>query len=123
MRILIIDSDAVNLKLIRTVLVSGGHDVLTADSVAAALETAVHAIPELIVMDVQPADMDDSSPTRYLKSDPRLQSVPVIAGTAMAMKNDRERILQAGFDHYVSKPIRYRELLDLVEQIKQKRRL
>jgi len=119
-RILVIDRDAVNLKLIRTVLISGGHEVMIADSVDTALETAVYAIPDLVVMDVQPADFGDSSPIRHLKKDPGFKPVPVAAVTAMAMKNDRERILQAGFDYYLAKPIRYRELLELVTQIYRK---
>lgn len=123
MRILVIDGDAVNLKLIRTVLESGAHEVMIADSVATALQTAFHTDPEFIVMDVQPGDMGDSPPIGHLKSDPRFQSVPVAAVTALAMKNDRERILRAGFDYYVSKPIRYRELLNLVTQISTKKQL
>ncbi|MBN1196542.1 MAG: response regulator [Candidatus Aminicenantes bacterium] len=122
MRILIIDGDPVNLKLIRTVFESGGHEVIAADSVPTALQTVFHAIPEFIVMDVQPGDMGDSPPVGHLKNDPRFQSVPVAAVTALAMKNDRERILQAGFDYYLAKPIRYRELLDLVEQINTEKR-
>lgn len=121
MRILVIESDAASLKLIRTILISGDHEVVCADSVINGLTMAADSPPELIVMDVQLAEMDDFSAIRYLKTEPRLRSVPVIAATAMALKNDRERILEAGYDHYIAKPIRYREVLELVAMIAENR--
>jgi len=117
MRILVIDEDALNLKLTRTVLAAGGHEVLSAASATEGFKSLEKELPELIVMDVHLSDMGGFSAIQRLKSNARLRSIPVIALTAMAMKGDRERILQAGFDFYVAKPIRYRELLDLLAGI------
>src|SRR5205807_9611902 len=61
--------------------------------------------PDLIVCDVQLPDMDGYEVARWLKSDPGLRTVPLVAVTALAMVGDRDRILAAGFDGYLAKPI------------------
>lgn len=115
MRVLVIEDDALNLKLTRTVLESGGHEVLFAATIAEGFAAIKRFFPDVIIMDVHLPDMDGFSAIRVLKEDADLRNIPVIALTALAMKGDRERILRAGFDYYVSKPIRYREVLELVE--------
>jgi len=115
MRVLVIEDDALNLKLTRTVLESGGHEVTFATTVADGLAEIRRLPPDVVIMDVHLPDMEGFSAIRDLKEDAGLGKIPVIAVTALAMKGDRERILRAGFDYYVSKPIRYREVLELIE--------
>jgi len=69
------------------------------------------------LMDIQLPDMDGMAATRILKADPQTRDIPVIALTASAMKGDRERIMEAGFDGYIEKPIRYKEFLSEVAAI------
>jgi len=114
MKVLVIDDDLLNLKLTLTVLESGGHEVMSAATVDEGFAEAKRFPPDVIIMDVHLPDVEGFTAIRHLKETAGFGNIPVIAVTALAMKGDRERILQAGFDYYLSKPIRYRELLDLV---------
>ena len=92
-----------------------GHVVLQAVRADLGLEIAARELPDLILMDIQLPDMDGMSATRILKADPKTRDIPVIALTASAMKGDRERILEAGCDGYIEKPIRYKAFLEQVD--------
>jgi two-component system cell cycle response regulator DivK len=99
------------------VLEHAGHTVLQAVRADAGLEIAAREPLDLILMDIQLPDMDGMSATRILKADPKTKDIPVIALTASAMKGDRERILEAGCDGYIEKPIRYKAFIKEIEAI------
>jgi two-component system, cell cycle response regulator DivK len=113
-KILVIDDDAGNLKLAVTVLTKAGHEVLSADGGEAGVVLALTCAPDLVLMDVQMPGLDGIAALKRLRADARTASIKVIALTALAMKGDRERLLQEGFDGYLEKPIRYKEFLSSV---------
>jgi two-component system cell cycle response regulator DivK len=104
-RVLIVDDNAMNLKLARVLLVGEGFEVRTSCSAEEALQVLQAFAPQLILMDIQLPGIDGLELTRQLKSDPRYSSIAIIALTAYAMKGDKEKALAAGCDGYITKPI------------------
>jgi two-component system cell cycle response regulator len=104
-RILIIEDNLANLELMTYLLSAYGHSVVTATDGWQGLEAARRVHPDLIVCDVQLPEMDGYEVARRLKSDPELRPTPLVAVTALAMVGDRDRVLAAGFDGYLTKPI------------------
>jgi CheY-like chemotaxis protein len=113
-RVLIVEDHELNLKLLQHVLEYEGHEVLVADSLAAAERAFERDRPALIVLDVELPDGDGLDLARRVKAMPPEESCAILACTADAMKGDRERALAAGCDAYVSKPIDTREFAALV---------
>ena len=109
-RILVVEDNAKNLKLVRDVLQFSGYEVTEARSGEEGVELARNRTPDLILMDLQLPGIDGVEALRLLREDPATRSVPVVAVTAFAMKNDRDRALLAGFNGYVEKPISVRAL-------------
>lgn len=112
--ILIVDDNATNLKLVRFLVKSHGHDVVTASDADTALAAITARRPTVILMDLQLPGIDGLELTRQLKRDPATRSIPIIAVTAYAMKGDQEKALAAGCDDYVTKPIDTRTLPDVI---------
>jgi two-component system cell cycle response regulator DivK len=112
--ILIVEDNAANMTLAQYLLESVGHRVLSATDAEAGLALARAELPDLILMDIQLPGMDGLEATAQLKREPATQRIPVIALTALAMKGDEERILAAGCDGYIAKPMRYKEFLATV---------
>jgi two-component system cell cycle response regulator DivK len=108
--VLIIEDNERNRKLARDVLNHAGFDTLEAATAEDGLTLAATCRPGLVLMDVQLPGIDGVQALRRLRSDPATAGIPVIAVTAFAMKEDRERFLAAGFDNYVEKPLDIREL-------------
>jgi two-component system cell cycle response regulator DivK len=108
-RILVVDDDPRNLRLAVIVLEQAGHEVLSAEGGAQAIEAALAHLPDLVLLDVQMPGMDGIDVLARLRSAPRTASLKVVALTALAMKGDAERLLAEGFDAYLEKPIRYKE--------------
>jgi len=108
--VLVVDDNALNLKLTRTLLVTHGYQVQTAASGSEALEALQTFVPQMILLDLQMPVMDGFELARRLKQDPRLRDVVLIALTAYAMKGDEARALAAGCDGYIAKPIDTRAL-------------
>ena len=113
--ILIIEDNPMNLKLIRDVLQIEGYETLEAESGETGVELARERHPAVILMDVNLPQMDGREAMKILKADASTRQIPIIAVTSLAMKGDRERLLAAGFDGYISKPIDIKELPRLVE--------
>ena len=107
-RILIVDDNPVNLKLARVLLTGEGYQVRTAADAEEALEVLHQFKPRLILMDIQLPGMDGLTLTRRLKADPATKDAIILGLTAYAMKGDEERVLGAGCDGYVPKPINTR---------------
>jgi CheY-like chemotaxis protein len=103
--ILIVDDNAMNLKLVRIVLQREGYAVRTAVDAEDALRLLVGYRPRLILTDIQLPGMDGLELTRRLKSDAATKDIPLIALTAYAMKGDEEKARAAGCDGYITKPI------------------
>jgi CheY-like chemotaxis protein len=108
--ILIIDDNPVNLKLASEVLQADGHVVIRAEDAEQALSLLEAQMPDLVLTDIALPRMDGMELTRRLKADPRYRHLPVVALTASAMKGDAARVLEAGCDAYISKPIDTRTL-------------
>jgi two-component system cell cycle response regulator DivK len=113
-KVLIIEDNPANMKLTLFLVQSVGHTVVSATDAEAGLTMARDEHPDLILMDIQLPGMDGLEATRLLKRDEATRLIPVIALTALAMKGDEERILAAGCDGYIPKPIRYREVLEII---------
>ena len=104
-RILVVDDNPTNLKLVTFILAASKYDVRCASDAETALGVLETFDPDLILMDLQLPDIDGLELTRRLKSDPRWHRTPIIAVTAYAMKGDEEKARAAGVDGYVCKPI------------------
>ena len=113
-RILVVEDNERNLKLVRDVLQYAGYDVIAASSGEQGVALARERVPDLVLMDLQLPTMDGTEALRLLRNDPLTREIPVVAVTAFAMKDDRERALDAGFDSYIEKPISVRTLPDQV---------
>jgi CheY-like chemotaxis protein len=103
--ILIVEDNAVNLKLAADVLKFEGYAVDGAGDAEQAQALLAHRTPDLILMDIGLPGMDGLSLTRLLKQDPRFARVPVVALTASAMKGDDRKAFDAGCRGYITKPI------------------
>jgi two-component system cell cycle response regulator DivK len=115
--VLVIEDNPVNMKLAVLLLHNAGHTALCAVDAEAGLVLASDEHPDLILMDVQLPGMDGLAATALLKRDPATAAIPVIALTALAMKEDREKTRVAGCDAYISKPLRYQELYAVIDTL------
>ena len=116
-KILIIEDSPLNLKLACFLLRNVGHMALCAANAEAGLVMANTDQPDLILMDIQLPGMDGLEATMLLKQRPATAGIPVVALTAMAMKSDEKKILMAGCDAYIAKPIRYKELYSEIDRL------
>ena len=107
--ILIIEDNARNLKLARDILNHVGYRTLEAENAEDGLALALAQRPDLVLMDVQLPGIDGVEALRRLRTDPLTASIPVVALTAFAMKDDRDRFLAIGFDAYLEKPLNVHE--------------
>jgi len=104
-RILLIEDNPDNLDLMSYLLTAYGHAVTTAEDGESGIAKALAELPDLVACDIHLPGVDGYGVAKALKSDSSFQRVPVVAVTALAMVGDRERILAAGFDGYITKPI------------------
>jgi PAS domain S-box-containing protein len=115
-RILLVEDNPMNRKLITTILTREGYTTATATNGADALQVLEADRFDLILMDIQMPVMDGYEATRRIKADERLRSIPVIALTAHAMKGDEQKVYDAGCDGYLTKPVNREELLSEIAQ-------
>ena len=109
-RILVIEDNALNLKLVRDVLQYAGYDVLEATTGEAGITLAGQQPPDLVLLDLQLPGIDGHETLRRLRDGVLDSGVPVVAVTALAMTEDKERAARAGFDGYLEKPVSSRSL-------------
>jgi two-component system cell cycle response regulator DivK len=114
--ILIVEDNEKNRKLVRDVLQFKGYRTLDAETGEIGLALARETLPALVLMDIQLPGMSGIDALGHLRADPATRHIPVIAVTASAMMQDRQKILAAGFDAYQSKPIDVKAFLQLVSQ-------
>ena len=115
-RILVVEDDAQNSYLIGFILEKSGYTVITVGDGEQAVEAAASQLPDLILMDMLLPRMSGYDATRAIKADPDTADLTIIALTAYSMKGDRERILEAGCDGYISKPIDPETFVEQMEQ-------
>jgi two-component system cell cycle response regulator DivK len=116
-RVLVVEDNPANMKLISLLLTNADHTVLSAVDAETGLTVARAEQPDLILMDIQLPRMDGWAATALLKNDPTTTAIPVIALTAMAMKEDRTKSEVAGCDAYIAKPLRYQELYAAIDTL------
>ena len=116
-KILVVEDNEQNRILMRQILTYHGYDVLEATDGLTGLEMARAHMPALILLDIQMPVMNGYVVIRELRNNPELRKIKAIAVTSFAMKGDREKALQAGFDEYVTKPIDTRKFPELVKQV------
>ena len=115
--VLVIEDNPANMKLTCLLMHNVGHAVLCAGDAETGLMMARAEQPDLILMDIQLPGMDGFAATALLKQDPATASIPIIALTSMAMKEDRGKSLLAGCDAYIAKPLRYQELYLAIDKL------
>jgi two-component system, cell cycle response regulator DivK len=109
-RVLVVEDNVLNLKLVRDVLLHAGFDVVEARSGEDGIVRALEDQPDIILMDLQLPGIDGTETMQTIKRTPMGSNIPIVALTAFAMAEDRERALRNGFDGYLSKPINIRDL-------------
>jgi len=113
---MVVDDNVSNLKLAGDLLEMEGFDVYRCTDAENAIESLRRLTPDLILMDLALPGIDGLQLTRQLKADERSKHIKIVALTASAMKGDRERILEAGCDGYITKPIDTRKFKDQVTE-------
>lgn len=121
MKVLVIEDNPVNMKLLIEILSTEGYETLQARNADDGIELANREKPDLILMDIQLPGMNGLDAMRILKGNKGTAHIRIIALTAFAMKGDRERFLQEGFDGYISKPFRYTDLMHLIRSLSRDR--
>jgi two-component system cell cycle response regulator DivK len=113
-RILVVEDNELNMKLLNDVLEAHGYEVMSTQRGEVAVEWARQHRPDLILMDLQLPDLSGLEATRQLKADPDTKDIPIIAVTAFAMAGDEKKALDHGCDAYVAKPIVLKNFLNLI---------
>jgi two-component system cell cycle response regulator DivK len=112
--ILIADDDKKSIKLLRDVLQASGYFVAVARDGRETVALAQARKPDLILMDIRMPVMDGIAAMKKLRANPNTDRIPIIAITAHAMRGDKERFIQQGFDDFLAKPVDIHVLLDRV---------
>lgn len=116
-KILVVEDNDRNRRLLKILLKAKGYEVIEATTGEEAMNCLRDQMPDLVLMDIQLPNMDGLALTRKIKSEAKTSGIPIIAVTAYAMKGDKKRILEAGCDAYISKPIDTRELPLLIANV------
>ena len=114
-RILYVEDNYQNKRLVRKILMARGFEVLEAEDGHTGVEMALSEMPDLILMDINIPGLDGIEATRLIKDSAEAAHIPVIALTANAMRGDRERFIAAGCDNYLPKPISTADLIGLIK--------
>jgi len=120
-KILIVEDNPQNMKLIEMTLRGKGYTLLKATDGEEALDMAMREQPDLIIMDMQLPKLNGLEVTKQLRKTSAFSHTPIIALTAYAMKGDREKFISGGCDAYVSKPINTRELPGMIAEMLRQR--
>jgi CheY-like chemotaxis protein len=115
-KVLIAEDNPVNLELLREILAPLQYEIVEASNGQEALAKLADAEPDVVLLDINMPVLDGFAVLHQIRQDPRLKRLLVLAITAYAMKDDRDRVLAAGFDGYLSKPIDAAALLAELRQ-------
>lgn len=114
-RILVIEDNPESLELMRYLIHAFGHAALLATDGEPGIDLALSETPDLIVCDIHLPTMDGYEVARQMKRNPALRSIPLVAVTTLAMVGDRDKVLAAGFDGYIAKPIVPKRFVEQLE--------
>ena len=121
-RVLVVEDNPTNMKLVRDVLTYEGYTVIEGTTAEEGIALAHEHLPRVILLDIQlPGEMDGLDAVKRLKHDERTMAIPVVAVTAFAMTHDKQRALDAGFDGYLEKPISIDALREVVRLLVDRR--
>ncbi len=120
-KVLIVEDDPRNMRLLEMTLGGKGYTLLKATDGEEALDVAKKERPDLIIMDIGLPKMNGFEVTGKLRENPAFTHTPIIGLTAYAMKGDKERVIKAGCDAYLSKPVNTRELPGVIAGMLQQR--
>ena len=112
--VMIVEDNELNMKLFHDLLEAHGYRTVGTRNGIEALDLARKHRPDLILMDIQLPEVSGLEVTKWLKEDPELKAIPVVAVTAFAMKGDEERIRQGGCEAYLSKPISVGKFIETI---------
>lgn len=114
--ILIVEDNEKNMKLVRDILQHDGHATLEAVTGREGLRLAAEARPDLVLMDIQLPDMDGIAVLRGIRADRALDAMPVLAVSASVMPDERQKVVDSGFDALITKPIQLRHFRETVRR-------
>lgn len=120
-KVLIAEDNPVNRELLRELLEVRGYTVVEACDGQEALRMVEQTQPDLLLLDIGMPVLDGFAVASKIRENPRLAQLPVVAVTAYAMQGDREKILHAKFDGYLSKPVNSRSLAEVLDRLLNKR--
>jgi two-component system, cell cycle response regulator DivK len=112
--VLIVEDNEKNMKLVRDILQHQGHATLQAATGGEGVRMARESVPDLVLMDIQLPDIDGITALREIRSDPALDSVPVLAVSASVMPDEQLKIVTSGFDAFITKPINLKQFRETV---------
>jgi two-component system, cell cycle response regulator DivK len=115
--VLIVEDNDLNMKLFHDLLEAHGYATIQTKDGMEAMKLAREHRPDLILMDIQLPEISGLEVTKWLKEDPELRRIPVVAVTAFAMKGDEEKIRQGGCEAYIAKPISVVKFLETVAKL------
>ena len=116
-KILIVEDNENSRRLVRDVLIYHGYETIEAENGEEGIRKAKEYKPDLIFMDIQMPVMNGYEATMILKNDPDTKHIKIVAVTSFAMLGDKEKILEAGADDYIAKPIDTRALPEKVKKL------
>ena len=115
-KILIVEDNDLNLKLFRDLLEANGYETYETKEGIEAISLTRNVMPDLIIMDIQLPEISGLDITKKIKADGQISHIPVVAVTAFAMKDDEEKIMAAGCEAYLSKPIAIDDFLRTIRR-------
>lgn len=116
-KILIVEDNDLNLKLFRDLLGANGYETIETREGLEAISLTRNMMPDLILMDIQLPEISGLDITKKIKADPSICDIPIVAVTAFAMKDDEDKIMQAGCEAYLSKPIAIDQFLSTIRRL------
>ena len=114
--ILIVEDNEKNMKLVRDILHHRGHQTLEAETGQEGVRLAIEQRPRLVLMDIQLPDIDGIRALQLIREQAALDSMPVLAVSASVMPDEQQKVVNSGFDAFISKPINMRQFVDTVER-------
>ncbi len=113
-KVMVIEDNPINMQLFTDILDASGYDTISITDARIAVENIKKHKPNLVLTDIQMPNISGLDLVKIIKKDEEIKHIPVIAITAFAMKGDEEKIIQAGCDGYVAKPISIKPFLETV---------